>query len=238
MRNVLFCALALALAGCGARPGNQSMLNAPHLGVAQAAEDSGDYSMAETILAGAAQAAPNDAALQLRYADVLIKQSKISQARDILAQRVVTVSNPQMLHGALGAIEVMQGEPAQAIVEFDAVTGDEARWTVDKAIALDMLERHDEAQVLYRRALATQPDDAAIINDLALSLMLAGRANEARQIVAPLAARTDLSPRIQADLGVLRAASGDLAGAHQFIGAGVNDEQLLRLADAINKKVN
>jgi Flp pilus assembly protein TadD len=238
MRRYVLLLCVLALAGCGGAQHitpQSNLLNEPHLGVAEAAAASGDYGMAESILARAADAAPSDATLQLRYADVLLKQNKITQAHDLLAKRIGRVSDPQMLHGALGALDVLQGEPAQAIAEFDAVRGDDSRWTLNKAVALDILGRHDEAQVLYRRALASQPDDSVVINDLALSLMLSGRKADAASVLAPLASRTDLTPRIQGVMGVLRAANGDLAGAHQVIGTAIGDDQLLRLANALNK---
>jgi Flp pilus assembly protein TadD len=130
-------------------------------------------------------------------------------------------------------IDVLQGEPAQAIIEFDAMTTDPLRWSVNKAIALDMLGRHAEAQVLYHRVLAKQPDDVVVLTDLALSLILSGHLAEAARIAAPLIDRTDLSPRIQSSLGIVQAVGGDLQAAHRALGATVNDQQLLRITEAI-----
>ena len=207
----------------------------PYLGVAQAAVESGDYAMAESIFARASVASPTDGGLQLRYADVLVRESKISQARDVLTQHLSTVSDPQLLHGALGAVYVLQGEPAQAITEFNALKGHDPRWTVNKAVALDMLGRHAEAQALYQVALAAAPDDVVVINDLSLSLLLSGQTAEAARIAAPLAGRADLSSRVKSGLGVVLAANGDIAGARQVIDAGVSDEQLGQITTAIHK---
>jgi Flp pilus assembly protein TadD len=207
-----------------------------HLGVAQAAEDSGDYALAETIYAKAAAAAPTDTALQLRYADALVKHGKISAAHDVLATHLNTASDPQRLHGTLGLILVLQGEPAQAIPEFDAAShGNDPRWGVDKAVALDMLGRHGEAQALYRAALSAQSDDATVLNDLSLSLLLSGQRTEAFKIAAPLAGRIDLSPRIIAGLGVVLAANGDMASAHRVIGTTAEDTHLQQIATAIKQ---
>jgi Flp pilus assembly protein TadD len=65
---------------------------------------------------------------------------------------------------------------------FDKLLAGDARdanTLADKGIALDLLHRHAEAQVLYRQALQIQPNDSGIANDLALSLMLDGRLKEA-----------------------------------------------------------
>ena len=50
--------------------------------VAQAAEESGDFGLAEEMYAAASTAAPADAAVQLGYADVLVRRAKIAQARE------------------------------------------------------------------------------------------------------------------------------------------------------------
>jgi Flp pilus assembly protein TadD len=232
-RIYLLLAAGTLLAGCQSFA--PTVKTGDHLGVAQAAEESGDYGMAETIYARAASAAPSDASLQLRYADMLIKQGKISQARDLLAQHVKTVSDAQSLHGALGMLDVLQGQPAQAMVEFDSMTTDPLRWAVNKGVALDMLGRHSEAQALYQRFLAAQPDDVVVLTDLALSLALSGRTAEANRIAAPLLDRTDLPPRVQTSLGIVQAANGDLPGAHRALGATVTDQQLLVISDAMKR---
>ena len=41
------------------------------------------------------------------------------------------------------------------------------RLVVDKAVALDVLGRHDEAQALYRRALSFEPRSAALLARIA-----------------------------------------------------------------------
>jgi Flp pilus assembly protein TadD len=234
---VVVTVASLGLSACASHSTPQAQFSGePRLRVAQAAEESGDYLLAESIYAGASSGAPTDAAVQLRYADALVRVGKISEARDVLFRHLKTVTDPKQLHGGLGAIYVLLGEPAQAIPEFDAAiaTSSDMRWTVNKAVALDLLGRHAEAQESYRRALAAEPDDTVVINDLALSLLLSGRKSEAAEIAAPLVQRADLSPRIRSGLGVLLAAKGDIAGAHEAIGSAMGNEQLLRLAKAID----
>ena len=78
---------------------------------------------------------------------------------------------------------------------------------VNKAIALDILRLHGEAQGLYRHALALAPGDPVISNDLAVSLLLSGQPEEARRILLALGDMTGLPERIRNNLGVMDAAA-------------------------------
>lgn len=231
-------AACLALAACGHQQQQQPELalnGEPRLRVAQAAEELGDFALAEEMYAAASSAAPTDAAVQLRYAEILVRRGKVAQARDLLTRHLATVRDPQQLRDGLGSIYVVSGDPARAVGEFDAglaANPSDIRAMVNKGVALDMLHRHDEAQALYRQALAIEPDDPAIINDLALSLLLAGRTREAAEIMAPLKNQSGVLPKVQAGMAVVLAASGDLAGARAMVGGVRTDEELLQLSKA------
>jgi Flp pilus assembly protein TadD len=230
--------LTLALGACSQSRGDAPPPNldgAAGQNVAQAAEQSGDLALAAQIYAQAAAANPGDATAQLRYADVLARGGDIAAARDLLKSRLATVSDPLQLRNGLGSIYVVTGQPALAITEYDAVLAakpDNMRALVNKGVALDLLGRHDDAQALYRKALASAPGDAAILNDLALSMLLAGHPREAQQVAAPLRLQPDVEPRIRAGVGVVLAANGDLAGAGQMAGSQATEAQLLALANA------
>lgn len=233
-RVFLSIAAALALSACAANAPNVADMyhlnSVSRLRLAQAAEKSGDFNLAEAMYKAASKAAPRDAKVQLSYAALLLRLGKVHQAREELERHLQTVYEPELLQGGLGAIYVLEGNPAQAIREFDAVLKkkpDETRWMVDKAVALDLLKRHTEAQHLYRRALAANPDDAATINDLGLSLALSGRQQEAAQTVAPLSERTDLSSRARTNYKILRAADNEPVDGES--------PQVLRIARAIGE---
>jgi Flp pilus assembly protein TadD len=154
---------------------------------------------------------PTDASAQLRYADVLLRQGKVNEARDLLLRHIRTVSDPRQLQSGLAAIYVLTGDAASALAEYDkllAVNPNDMRLVVDKAVALDVLGRHDEAQALYRRALYATPDDPVVISDFALSLVLSGKTQEATALVAPLRDADNVSPRVRNNIDVVLAASG------------------------------
>lgn len=230
--------IAAALAACASPRGNalDGASGEPRLRVAQAAVASGNLQLGESIYASASAAAPSDTDVQLGYADVLVRLNKFHQAHSVLSDHLKTVKSPQLLCGPLGAIDVIQGEAARAIKEFDtAIAADHGnmRWVVDKAIALDMLGRHADAQGLYSQALAAEPDDVITINNLALSLALSGQKTEATSIASSLAGRSDLPERVTLTYDVLRAADGEnISTVRDTMGPG-NYEHVLQLAKAI-----
>ena len=61
----------------------------------------------------------------------------------------------------------------------------------DLGIALDLQERHAEAQAAYRQALDAAPDLDAARVDLGLSLALSGDGAAGAQVLRPLAASAD-----------------------------------------------
>jgi Flp pilus assembly protein TadD len=211
----------------------------PRLRVARAAAASGDLALAESVGASASAAAPSDAAIQLEYADTLVRLNKIDQARSVLVSHLKTVRDPRLLHGPLGAIYVLQGEAAAALTELDAASeGDRSnmRWVVDKGIALDLLGRHADAQALYRECLAADPDDAIATTDLALSLALSGHKAEAAKLASTLAGRSDLPTRVTCTFDVLRAANGeDINPAREAFGS--DYDRALQLAKAMDTTI-
>jgi Flp pilus assembly protein TadD len=154
---------------------------------------------------------PTDASVQLRYADVLLRQGRVDEARDLLLRHIRTVSDPRQLQSGLAAIYVLTGDAASALAEYDkllAANPSDMRLVVDKAVALDVLGRHEEAQALYRRALYATPEDPVVISDFALSLVLSGKTQEATALVAPLRDADNVLPRVRNNIAVVLAAAG------------------------------
>src|SRR5690348_5335731 len=122
--TVAACVLALAVAACSTQQptaGSPTLAGAPRLRVAQAAEEAGDFGFAEQMYAAASQASPADTAVQLRYADVLVRNGKLAEAKQVLADHLTLVGDPAQLRAGLGSVYVLSGEPDRALAEFDAV---------------------------------------------------------------------------------------------------------------------
>lgn len=228
------------LAGCVAKPdggAGASLTATSRLDVARAAEESGDKQTAAAMYQAAANDAPGDASVQLRAAEGLARNGRLDDAQALLERRVKGGSRDEDLLRTLGAVQVMAGKPAAAVVSLSAALGqkpDDVKAVVDKAVALDILQRHEEAQGLYRQALGLMPGDAAISNDLALSLMLSGRPTEAEAVLAPFRDSPGLPERMRTNLGIVDAASGHPADAEALLGSRIGAADLASLTQAIN----
>ena len=242
MRMGLVPALACwLLAGCGGHQSDsqQPSMNAEsRLHVAAAAEESGDRDLAISMYTAAASEAPADTPTQLRCAEGLARSGKLEDAAGLLARRLKTAPHDPEVLRTMGAIQVMAGQPVQAIQTLSLVLAakpDDPTALANKAVALDILHRHDEAQGLYRQALSALPNDPTISNDLALSLMLSGRTEEARQTLSPFRDVAGLPERMTINLGIMEAASGHAQEAEQLLGSRIAATDLASLTRAIGK---
>lgn len=174
--------------------------------IAVAAEASGNTDLAMSMYAEAAAEAPGNSGIQLRYAATLIKAGKIEQARDILTRNLANTSDPVEIRRGLGMIDVMSGLHAQAIAELDkviAVHPKDVPALVDKAVAMDLAGQHAQAQDIYRIAQGLLPNDPVIANNLALSLALQGRMDEARTVLNPFRDSGALPERMKITMKIL-----------------------------------
>jgi Flp pilus assembly protein TadD len=210
----------LFISGCAsgevAKSNQMSAVAREH--VAAAAEASGDTALALSMYAAAAEEAPRDAAAQLRYADILMRNGKVPEARKQLAGAIAGSNDPTAIRLGLGALDVLCDQPADGIAAFDGVLASDpnnVRALVDKAVALDIMGRHADAQPLYRRAQVVAPDDAAIANNLALSIALGGRIVDAEQVIKPFIASDTAPPRLKTTIQILADAASPEASASE-----------------------
>lgn len=86
------------------------------------------------------------------------------------------------------------------------------------AIALDQQDRHGEAQVAYRKALAIA-DTAATRSNLGLSLAMSGNVADALAIMRPVVAEASGNPRIRHNLAFALELAGQRDEAKRALGA-------------------
>jgi Flp pilus assembly protein TadD len=88
----------------------------------------------------------------------------------------------------------------------------------DLGVALDMLDRHAEAQAQYRAALVLSPDLASARADLGLSLALGGKAAEGVKTLTPLTAQPEVAAQARHDLALAMTLAGDGDSAQSMLG--------------------
>jgi Flp pilus assembly protein TadD len=165
----------------------------------------------------------------------------MKDANTLVAHRLKIAPNDLELQRTMGALQVMAGQSRDAIQTLSIVLAskpDDVKALANKAIALDVLGRHDEAQGLYRRALILLPGDPAVSNDLALSLMLSGQLDEARRTLEPFRNVAGLPERMAVNLGIMDAATGHDEEARQLLESRIAAADLASLTQAISREAS
>jgi Flp pilus assembly protein TadD len=233
------CSALTACASVSTRHGS-TLTTEARLQVAETADASGDSDLAISMYTAAAASEPNNIALQLRCADALARSGKITQARQLLTERLRTSRGQPDLIRALALVDLVAGQLAQAVAEFDqilATNPDDMRALIDKAVALDLRGQHAAAQAIYQQVLATVPNDPAARNDLAISMMLEGRTNQALETLAPMQDEDGSPQRLKVNLGILYAATGNVERSRQLLGDRISDGDLSALTRALASSV-
>src|SRR3954466_11249372 len=119
VRVLVYCGLT----ACSSMHGQREATLTPEarLQVAEAADAGGDTELAMSMYTAAAASEPSNIALQLRCADALARSGKVTQARQILTERLRRNPHQPDLLRALALIDLVAGQAAQAIAALDQV---------------------------------------------------------------------------------------------------------------------
>ncbi len=214
-------ALTLAVAAC-ALPEDASLREpdaSSRLRVASVAEANGQPGVALSIYSIEATTHPDDPQAQLRYAIALMQAGGLAQANEVLTRALQRTPDQPALLTQSGKIRLLGGD-AGARELFDralALAPDNASALSGKGMALDLEGRHDEALPWHAAAVKAAPDNLAIGNNYAVSLMLAERTGEAIAILSALAQRQDAPERVMNNLALAYATAGDPSDARSVL---------------------
>lgn len=237
LRTLAIVVACAAVSACAAGGGGGPQLTTDsRLHVAEAAAASGNKDLAVRMYGEAAAADPSNTALQAHVATTIAKLGQIDLGRGLIEQDLKSrPDNPELLRAA-AHLAIEAGDTKQALAIYDRLLvsnpGD-VNAKVDKAVALDLIGRHDLAQPLYRQALQVRADDPVITNDLAMSLMLQGHVHEATRLLAPVADAENSPGRARDNLGLLYALDGNKAQSRALIGDRLTDTDVARIAQAV-----
>ncbi len=209
MRPFALLALLL-LASCAGASDNRLAAHPPGLDIADVALANGAPDTALHVADQTLSTDPGNVAALVRKAEAETELGQRSAAMASFRQALQAepASKPAML--GLGRLELQQ-DPSAAAPIFARIVAMEPRNVpalIDQGIANDLLGKHAVAQDCYRRALAINPDQRAAQANLGLSLALSGEASRAVDLLRPLAAGTDVSPRMRQDFAAALAMDG------------------------------
>jgi len=170
------------------------------------------HNVAALLNRGDAQTAlqQSDAAAE-SYADALQADAKSVQARIGLG-RLRLADDPSAAEALF--LEALQRDPRNAVALNDL------------GIARDLLGRHQEAQAAYRRAIGLDASMKGAQVNLALSLAMAGRADDATPLLRPLASGPNAPRKLRHDLAAVLAMAGDRSGAQRILAQDLPPDQV------------
>lgn len=175
--------------------------------------EAGEPRAAIAVYDRAANRAPEDAVPLLRMGRLFLDAGDIDVAERLFRRALERRPDSAETRLALARIAVMRGTPDEALALLDSRRGagqDPSREARNlRGVVLDLMGRHERAQLAYAEALAIDPDSAGAMINLALSLALSGEDAAARDILQELA-ETDDAERSRAleNLALVHALAG------------------------------
>lgn len=171
----------LTLASCAPQPGQDAPLSereANMLHLAQTMQTGGDTQGAIELYLRVINQSEHQVQAHLALADLYTQLKMPDKAEAILlAAKERQLENPTV-NLRLAKMEVAGGDPQKALVYFDdglKQAADNIDLLNGKAVALDMLMRHDEAQALYLKILKQPGENLDFVqNNLAMSYIMTG----------------------------------------------------------------
>lgn len=181
---------ASALGGCGAFGGSDADSNDARANTA----DNNNPTMAP------------DVEVSLRQAQTMRLAGDVAGATRIMGQLMLVYPDDPRVVGEYGKLLVQEKASHDAVAFLRrAIELQPNDWTIYSAlgVAFDQTNDRGNAQQAYERALALKPGEAAVLNNYAMSRMLAGDPAGARTLLMQAQASGSADPRIASNLALL-----------------------------------
>ena len=196
--------LAILLLGCASTP-----VPAPGTSASAAVQLSGKPGVGKTgASSGMAPVAATSTNLedQIQAAVSLRMQGDLAKATHALAQLVLVAPDDARVVGEYGKVLVQQGRSDDAVAFLKrAVQIKPGDWTLYSAlgVAYDQMDDRKNAKVAYDRALLLHPGDPTVLNNYAVSRMLAKDYDSAQRLLTQAQAAGGSLPKIASNLQLL-----------------------------------
>lgn len=213
---------ALVLSACTgpAGPGSDS-LNQPAvanslLDAADVAEAQNDHATAAGYYRNVLSRDPKNARAAVGLMQSLRALGALDQARDVAAVALAAnPDNPAVL-AEVGKVRLARGDLQDAVTLLERAAALEPKdWKVRSAlgVAYDRLGDPTKAEDSYKAALRIAPDNAAVLNNYALSRAMAHDLPGARALLQRAVAGVGSDVRVRQNLALIYALSGDMTQA-------------------------
>lgn len=213
--------VALTLSACASNAQQPTVVSADAvLRVADMTGGEGDLASAAGLYQKAHELSPTDPHPLIMLGQTLAKLGSPSGAAEAYrAALQLDGTNAEALRG-LGTAMLNVGQPDAAIAQYEKAldVGEDYRLYNGIAVSYDMLGDHASAQTYYRTALQLSPGNLELNNNLALSLALEGRYQEAIPLLQQVTADPMATSRYRQNLAFVYGLAGDRDKARQLAG--------------------
>jgi Flp pilus assembly protein TadD len=187
--------------------------------IAAAARAGGDYGNAVNLYRHAATMAPHDPAPLVALGDTLIDMGRVDEAIvNYNAALNIGPHDAEALRG-LARAYLKTGRPDLAGAPLAVAyqdTPNDPKLLLLIGVADDFLGQHADAQGRYQAGLVIAPGDRSLSLDLALSLALSERFDEAIAILRPFAYGAESTPQDRQTLALIYGIKGDSTLAREL----------------------
>jgi len=143
---------------------------------------------------------------EIRRAQLLRGKGDFDDAGHALAQLMLVAPDDARVIGEYGKVLAQQGQSKAAIPFLTRATELQPKdWTLYSAlgVAYDQSDDHPHARLAYEHALELAPGEPTVLNNYAVSRMLAGDLPGAQRLLARAATRGEENPKIANNVEML-----------------------------------
>lgn len=202
------------------RDGGGAVMGYPALmRIGAAAQAGGDFASAVGVFRRAAELETDAAAPLVGAGNALLEMGQVNEAIvSFNAALKRQPHDPEALR-SLAKAYLKTGRPTLAGAPLEVAyqdTPNDPKLLQLLGVADDFVGQHDEAQKRYRRGLELKPGDPALALDLALSLALSERYDQAVAVLRPVASAPTAGARERQTLALIYGLKGDTVQASRF----------------------
>ncbi|WP_283179177.1 tetratricopeptide repeat protein [Gemmobacter sp. 24YEA27] len=219
----------LVLSGCSLPAVMEKQPQGETEQVAEAAWSIGDYDEAARLFELASARNPKSVTALVGLGKSYTALAQYNRAQNALFRaRDLNRRNPEV-HNQLGNLALQEMHPKTAIEHFDAalrIDRTNLAALTGKAVSLDYLSRHAEAQEVYTRALQTWPTNFPLLSNYALSQVLGGNIGAGMKLMEELLRDPANGDTVRANLAIAYALDGRSRDAKAMLSGLMSDADI------------